>query len=204
MNEYKTLAFYYDLLLGPFLWTMRAAVTKAALTLHPENAVDLCCGTGRQLKILKRNGIQNVTGVDLSDEMLNIARKGTMAPVCIASDASVTGIEPASVDLVLINLALHEKSRVDALRVLKEAFRILKPGASLIIGDYNTDSGIPFFPRRVITFIEFLAGGEHYTNYLKYLSYGGLPVLMKDTGFTLTDRQNAGFKGLSIEIYLKQ
>lgn len=198
------MAFYYDFLLDPLLLTMRAAVSRAAIAIKPENTVDLCCGTGRQLKILRKQGLMNLTGVDLSDEMIAIARRGRFAPTCIAEDATATGIDADSVELVLINLALHEKSREDAGRLLDEACRILKQGAKLIIGDYNTEAGVPCLTRKAITFVEFIAGGEHYANYKKYLSYGGLPVLAGERDdFHLLEKNLAGFRGFSIEVFIK-
>ena len=43
---------------------------------HNLRILDLCCGTGDQLKKLSDAGFNHLTGVDLSTEMLKVARKG--------------------------------------------------------------------------------------------------------------------------------
>jgi len=37
--------------------------------------LDLCCGTGNQLKLLSKNGFKNLYCLDISDSMLKIARR---------------------------------------------------------------------------------------------------------------------------------
>ena len=121
MNEYSFIAAIYDFLLTPFLREMRNEVVMISKSLSPRNVADLCCGTGNQLKLLKKSGLQNLTCVDLSAEMLRIAAKGGNAPECRLTDAADTGYSDGSFDPAIISLALHEKSPEKGAAVLLRA-----------------------------------------------------------------------------------
>ena len=49
---------------------------------HNLRILDLCCGTGDQLKKLSDAGFNHLTGVDLSTEMLKVARKAIKLKIC--------------------------------------------------------------------------------------------------------------------------
>lgn len=100
--------------------------------------VDLGTGTGRMLEIFADNFEQGV-GYDLSHEMLSIARNNlesagiTHAQVRHGDLFSVP-MESTSADIVCVHHVLHYlASPEDAVR---EAARLLKPGAQLIISDF--------------------------------------------------------------------
>ena len=172
--------------------------------LRPESIIDLCCGTGHQLKLLKKQGFDNLTCVDFSEEMLRTAAQGVNAPDCLYADAADTGLLSDSADLVIISLALHEKPAEKGAAVLKEAHRILKPGAVLLIADYTADGSVPLVASAVIRFIEFLAGSEHYANYRNYISRGGLESLIDATAFTSAARYPVAMGGITVEELIKQ
>ena len=193
----------YDLFLTPFLIGVRRKVIEIADSLHPDNVVDLCCGTGHQLKLMKKSGYENLTCVDLSENMLRVAAKGKYSPDCRLCDASNTGFDENSFDMALISLALHEKSKVKASAVLSEAHRILKPGAYLVVSDYSVNDDTPLYAINVIRFFEFLAGGEHWRNYKKYMKTGGLSQLHDQSLFKIDSRHSAAAGGISVEVWRK-
>ena len=143
---------------------------RAAQMTQRGQAVDLGCGPGHLVIELARQapGLQ-VTGIDLSDEMLEraeelAARSGVAGRQTIPQGlhAPRGGTEPAagrvsfqkgdvlqilfpdnSLDLVVSTLSLHHWSRPAA--VLDEIARVLRPGGSFLIFDLRRDMAMPFW-----------------------------------------------------------
>ena len=201
MSEYSLVAGTYDLLLTPFLLGMRKQVLAIADSLKPDKIIDLCCGTGHQLKMLRKNGHENVNCVDLSSEMLHVAAKGRYAPACHLKDASDTSFESNSYDMAVISLALHEKTPEKASAVINEAYRILKPGAGLVISDYETADSVPRYADAAIRFIEFLVGGEHFANYKNYMNSGGIYSLIDSKKFNPAGTFHTAAGGISVKLW---
>ena len=104
--------------------------------------VDLACGTGDICRSLAtRFPEAQITGIDLSDDMLAIARKlqteesspSTLDWRC--EDMGRTSIESASVDIVTGGYALRNAPELDV--ALKEIERILKPGGHAAFLDFS-------------------------------------------------------------------
>jgi len=93
-----------------------------------ERALDVGCGTGLSTIALKTIAV-SVTGVDISDDMLNLALRdaGIEYHNVSAEDLSLFGDE--SFDIVTTSLAFHW---FDHRRFLSEAYRVLKKGGWLI------------------------------------------------------------------------
>ncbi len=83
----------------------------------------------------------NVIGLDLSPYMLVVADyKAQQAGLNIEwlhGLAEATGFEEASFDLVTASFLLHETPPKISQLILRECFRLLKPGGQLIILDGN-------------------------------------------------------------------
>lgn len=108
----------------------------------PKRILDLGCGTGSTTVLLKQKFPQaEVIGVDLSPYMLVVAdRKATKQGLAIEftqANAEQTGFADESFDLVTASLLFHETPPFVAINVLREAFRLLKPGGEVIILDGN-------------------------------------------------------------------
>lgn len=108
-----------------------------------ERATIVELGTGPGLLAIELHKLwpqAKIIGVDPSDEMLSIARKNAEeagVPVFEAKlgTAEEIPLAPESADLVVSQSSFHEWE--DPHKGLGEAFRILKPGGSLILKDYN-------------------------------------------------------------------
>ena len=77
MGAYEALAVSYDRLTNDVDYEATVAFYREILQregLRPRTAVDLACGTGSVTVILARMGLE-VTGVDLSEEMLTVAQQ---------------------------------------------------------------------------------------------------------------------------------
>jgi ubiquinone/menaquinone biosynthesis C-methylase UbiE len=103
--------------------------------------VDLGSGPGQLAIELSRLRPQaRIVGVDLSDEMLQIARENASKAGLSNYEARLGAaeeipLESASVDLVVSQSSFHEWE--DPEEGLAEIYRVLKLGGSLILKDYN-------------------------------------------------------------------
>ena len=176
MNEYS-IAPIYDALLFPFVRSIRRIVLRICMEQHYESILDVCCGTGDQLKMLRKHGFQ-VSGVDLSEEMLEVSARGIHAPACRKEDASAMSYPDDSFDLATTTFALHEKDERTSRAIVEEMLRVTRPGGDLLFVDYRFDEHSSAFSKAVIRTIERIAGGDHYRNFLGYIERGGLESLL--------------------------
>ena len=74
-----------------------------------KRVLDLGCGYGWHCIYAAEHGAAAVTGVDLSEKMLAVAREKTTAPqvTYIRGDMAETPFPPESFDVVLSSLAIH-------------------------------------------------------------------------------------------------
>jgi 2-polyprenyl-3-methyl-5-hydroxy-6-metoxy-1,4-benzoquinol methylase len=107
-----------------------------------DRVLDIGCGTGTLALRLLRQGA-SVTGIDMSQHMLDVARKyadreGLGANLTLIKD-SVTQLckyaQPGSFDCIVCTMVLGELSSDYVKYVLDECFILLRPGGRLIIGD---------------------------------------------------------------------
>jgi len=178
MSDYgvKT-AKIYDPLLHIFIHSLRLKVLKIIKENKYENILDVCCGTGNQLKILQKHGIP-ATGIDFSKEMLEVAKSGDTH--CLEQNAESIEFNENTFDMVMTTFALHEKSNESARKILNEMIRVSKKGGHLMIVDYALPKSVFNISRKAVDFIEYLAGKEHYDFYKKYTQSGGLNYLLKE------------------------
>ncbi len=100
--------------------------------------IDLGTGSGRMLALLAPRA-QSAVGLDLSQQMLNLAR-ARAAEAQLArcelrhGDVAATGLPAASADLVVLHWVLHYLSDPGA--AAAEAARLVAPGGRLLIVDF--------------------------------------------------------------------
>jgi ubiquinone/menaquinone biosynthesis C-methylase UbiE len=107
-----------------------------------EVVLDIGAGTGRfSLAIAKQLRAGSVICLDLSEEMLgHLRRKAEKEGLqdrirILKGEASASGLENESVDLVMSHSVLHELS--DPGKVLGEMVRVLKQGGRVIVTDFR-------------------------------------------------------------------
>ncbi|MDP1632844.1 MAG: metalloregulator ArsR/SmtB family transcription factor [Caulobacter sp.] len=113
---------------------IRKAVGETTLGL----LVDLGAGTGRMLTLLGGQASRTV-GLDLSQQMLNIARvnvgeAGLAACELRHGDIFATGLPGECADLVTVHQVLHYLG--DPAAAVEEAARLVAPGGRLLIIDF--------------------------------------------------------------------
>lgn len=117
---------------------VEAAILEAAGPGPFRRLVDLGSGTGRMLTLLGPHAEQAV-GLDLSQQMLNIARSHVAQARLERcelrhGDIFATRLSEQSADVVVVHQVLHYLS--DPAAAVKEAGRIVEPGGRLIIADF--------------------------------------------------------------------
>ena len=103
-----------------------------------QQAADLACGTGRIGVWLKQQGVRNVDGVDVTAEMVEVARAKGVYRRLLISNMLKTPLEPAHYDLVTAVLA--DEHLPDVHPLYMETARITRPGGYFVIVGYH-----PFF-----------------------------------------------------------
>ena len=110
-----------------------------------ERAADLGCGTGRTGAWLRERGIASIDGVDLTPEMLDVARAREVYATLVEADVSDTGLESGAYDLVVT--CLVDEHLADLRPLYAEARRLARPGAVYVLVGFHPHfimaSGMP-------------------------------------------------------------
>lgn len=204
MDEYINHAKLYDFAVGPFLQSTHKDIIDILLENGSLSVLDLCSGTGLFAGKAEKDGL-NVTGVDLSPSMLGVARRKHPLMDFLEQDASSLTAKNGCYDAVTISFALHEKSRIIAFAIIKEALRVLRNGGLLIVADYRYPvERKNFLTGYGIRLVEYIAGKEHYFHYKEYMKYGGSEAFLLEAGLSTTCR-NTHMNGWSgVFVHVKQ
>ncbi len=112
---------------------------------HIGNALDVGTGTGLFAEAVSKRGLQ-VTGVDVSPEMLSVARTFVPAGDFREGSAEVLPVPSEGFDLVFLGLVLHEAD--DPLKALQEALRAARQRVCILEWPYREESfGAPLAER---------------------------------------------------------
>jgi SAM-dependent methyltransferase len=136
---YDQFAWLFDEQWGDFAVRIFPAVAKMVAGKIPPNAkiLDLCCGTGQLARLLTEKGYQ-VTGLDGSAAMLQLARKNAPQAEFILADARAFQFSPffAAVFSTYDSLN-HLLSLKDLQAAFRNVFDCLLPGG-IFVFDLNT------------------------------------------------------------------
>ena len=201
-DEYKS-AKYYNKFLHLFVWRIRKKVLEIVIRNKYKTILDVCCGTGNQLKLLKKHGVDG-TGVDLSKAMLVIAEFGKIKVKCHEQDAENITFNNGLFDMTMTTFALHEKSNSSAKKILNEMIRLTKKNGHLIIVDFSIDDRTSSLFRKGINFIESRASNDHYKHYKEYVTYSGLNNLLEGLPLKEIEKYYFAFNGVVLKVLQKQ
>lgn len=160
-----------------------------------ESVLDLGCGDGSSTKSLHEEGISDVWGIDPSPYLLGQAVQRYKGINFIHSLAEATDFDDDRFDGACFCWVLHEVPSEVSDQILKECFRILKPGGKLVImepskhqfrGKYFKllrDYGLRGVYYRV------LATHAH-EPYINEWQDKDIPIWAKNHGFTLLSNTN--------------
>lgn len=159
------------------------------------NVVDIGCATGlSSLELARAFPGARVAGVDLSEYFLSVAEWNRRQAGENSHEHSriqyhhamgeATGLPSCSADLVSTCLVFHELPQDAAVGILKEAYRLLRPGGALAIMEMNPKS--PAFQRianNVMAFTAFKSTEPYLDQYTSLDLHGQIAA----QGFALSD-----------------
>jgi ubiquinone/menaquinone biosynthesis C-methylase UbiE len=151
-----------------------------------ETVLDLGSGGGIDVLLSARRvgPAGKAYGLDMTDDMLALAREnqrqaGAENVEFLKGELENIPLPDASVDVVISNCVINLSA--DKSRVLKEAFRVLKPGGRFAVSDVVVRGGIPEEVRKsMLLWVGCIAGALEEREYAAKLA-------------------QAGFAGISIE-----
>lgn len=175
----------YNWFIDPLL---RGAQGRIVGALRPgDRVLDIACGTG-SLSMAMAGVAGEVRGIDLSDEMIGYAtetaRKREIKNVSFgthdASDLSL--FNDMDFNVAVTSMAIHQFDASLAVDILREMKRI---APRVIIMDYNypLQKG---FARSAVHTVEWIAGGDHWRNFLEYNRIGGLDWFLSEAGLAVS------------------
>lgn len=153
--------------------------------------LDVCCGTGDQLR---GDGSGLAFGLDLSFRFVRYARARAPRVPFLCGDASRLPFRDGSLRAISFSVGLHDKSPDLRTAILAEARRVLAPGGRLIAVDFERPWNAASRAGAVVTrAVERLAGRAHYVNGRDFLRRGGLRACLAENGFAELERRDVAF-----------
>lgn len=178
----------YRRIIDPNLSRLRQEILKNVL--GSSKLIDIGCGTGA-LVIEASSMCDFAVGVDLSSKMIDLANR-------VKDERKIAnvifyhgGVEvldkfgDKEFDFATFSMSLHEMREEERISFLKEAIRISK---KVLIADYLIPAAT-FFSGLGVIFVEFVAGVNHFKNYLNFRKNGGIKYLVYRTGATIISKE---------------
>ncbi len=187
-DEYRYTGALYDFLLSRPLRPIRFSIRSFTLENNHKRILDICCGTGEQLRLLEGNNL-HLTGVDLSASMLREAKKKSNEINYLCMDWSQPQIDHGlnNIDCAIISFGLHEKTPVNHDRIFLNTFKVVRPGGHILLCDFCTvgsNFSSRIFGQLILPSIERAAGRTHFNNYRNWMRTGALEGFCDRHGFS--------------------
>lgn len=151
--------------------------------LSGKKILDVGCGAGHDAGFFTNQGL-NVTGIDLSTNLLALAKKAAPKAIFTKMDMRVLEFPPKSFDGLWVMTSFQHLPKIDAPETLSGFKRVLKDSGLLYISVTEGEG-------------EGLVAKGRYLGMKKYFSnYNETEVkkLLRDAGFTVLDVQRAETK----------
>ncbi|CAM9507085.1 unnamed protein product [Chrysoparadoxa australica] len=168
------------------------------------NVLDLGCGAGRDCYILASlvGEKGSVVGVDMTDEQLEVANKhidyhkeafgyskaNTEFKKGYIEKLDELNLPDNHFDIIVSNCVINLSPDKDA--VLREAYRVLKPGGELYFSDVYSDKRVPdHLVKDPVLFGECLSGALYWNDFLTLSRKHGFndPRLVSDSRITISN-----------------
>ncbi|WP_031435552.1 methyltransferase domain-containing protein [Methylomarinum vadi] len=175
--------------------------------------LDLGCGSGRDCYLLSKlvGESGRVIGIDMTEEQLAVAKRhcdwhaerygyaqsNVEFIYGLIEDLATAGIADNSIDVVVSNCVINLSP--DKRRVLKEIFRVLKPGGELYFSDVYADRRIPPALRTDPVLLgECLGGALYWEDFRRIMQELGCPDVrvVKENPINLDDPEVAAKIGM--------
>ncbi|MDO4275391.1 MAG: class I SAM-dependent methyltransferase [Eubacteriales bacterium] len=191
----STAAYYDNSADGRFVKCMYREILDRADRIPAEKILDLGCGNGNVIALLKERKKARYYGVDISEEMVKEAQKrlGETAAVMVG-DAENLPFDNDFFDLIICNASFHHYP--DHQKAVEEMKRVLRPGGTIILGDPTVPGKILV---RILNFI------------IKYSNSGDAKIwckkeitrLFQNNGFQIENWKKINYKTFMFQAVLK-
>ena len=159
---------------------------EAARWLDPQagdRILDIGCGSGVAASLIAQTKGTQVLGIDVKEEAINYARAQFQSPnlnfeVGLVDDLD---FEDASIDKIALLEVIEHIYPDQAMKAMREYFRLLKPGGRLVVTTPNSHSMWPIIEWGLDRFrlVPSLKGAQHVNNF----HAARLIALAEDIGF---------------------
>lgn len=156
INSYNNKADNYDDTFdGKFTHRFKEQMMKTVLIPEGGSVLDVACGNGRLLQMLSQGHHFSGYGVDISEKMIENARRINPSMVFETASCNQLPFEAAFFDVVTVCSSFHHFPDVDGFA--KEAFRVLRPNGIVYVAEVYYSA----FIRTIINpFIQFSKDGD--------------------------------------------
>ena len=173
-----------------------------------DKIIDLCCGTGDLSIIIKQIEPQaDVTGIDFSDKMLEVAKQKSQNIQYLQGDVTALPYPDNTFDCTVMGFGLRNIQNAE--KAVEEAYRILKPGGYFMHLDFGKKNLISKVFDITIPVLAKLFT-ENYSAYAYLIKSKQIfpepEDLIKDfesKGFRLKKRQDFLFGVISMQVMVK-
>lgn len=177
VRTYGRYAPYYDLLFGAVLQPGRKALAKEIQKLSPTSLLEVGVGTG--LTLLGYQTAMKVVGVDLSDDMLDLARQRIKSHrlsnvELLRVDGESLPFPNSSFDCVTLPYVLSVTP--DPAQLLSELRRVCKPSGTILILNHFSGSRTWWLLERLVKGLADRVGFRSDFRYEDHIEAHGLPV----------------------------
>lgn len=143
-----------------WLWLRKRRLQKFGFH-ESDKILDLGCGDGLNSKILREEGIRDITGIDISESLLSQAKKLNPDILFVLGSVEKLPFLDKSFDIVFVDSAFHHFTHVP--KSLQQIYRVLKKGGHLCFSEshkslfrqlfdaitlFPFSSNLPFFKER--------------------------------------------------------
>ncbi len=192
---------------GTHLGVKSACIKSLDIKPH-DNVLDLCCGTGDLAGLIKKIQPQAcVTGIDFSENMLDIAKDKYTNVQFFQGDATSLPYEDNTFDIVTMGFGLRNIQNAE--KAVEEVYRILKPNGKFLHLDFGEKNLISKIYDKLTPLIvsRFTDNAPAYSYLIKSRQIFPIPAeLIKDfesKGFKLYKRKDYLFGVISSQIMVK-
>ncbi len=181
MNDpYEKWARFYNPLVEPLLRPLKKEIVRQCVQADLNRVLDIGSGTGTLCKMLGEEGIMAVA-LDPSPSMIGISKESPLDSFAlIQGRGEWLPFTPRSFKGIILSLVLHENDPLIRERILKDASRVLAPGGSIFILDYDRPGN--FLGKAAAAFayaVERAVGDNHFRNCRLFMRKGALTGLLK-------------------------
>lgn len=219
----------YDLAFLPMFRGLRGRVARAVEDGRLYPWLDLCCGTGDQLRKRLCRGVRGdaplarvpvldtppgpiiagnaglgralAIGLDLNFGLVRYAAARAPGVPFVCADAARLPFKPGAMRAVSVSFGLHDKSPELRAGILAEAKRVMAPDGRLVAVDFeNPWNAGSRAGALFVRAVERLARADHYRNGRDFLRRGGLRALLRENGFVETARHDVEAGSLGVVV----